>query len=95
MLIIFPHGEWHGLVVSVEACHSKGRGIKSRSFSLLIVPFSYIRLFNIIRSINRFHVANDERHARRDKEEGPAGVLGKVYGTRERMNWFVSKTIKW
>ena len=27
-------GEWHGLTVSVEACHSKDRGIKSRSFSL-------------------------------------------------------------
>ena len=27
-------GEWHGLAVSIEACHSKGREIKSRSFSL-------------------------------------------------------------
>ena len=36
-----------------------GRGIESRSFSLLIVPFSFIRLFDIIRSINLFHVAND------------------------------------
>ena len=36
-----------------------GRGIESQSFSLLIVPFSFIRLFDIIRLINSFHVAND------------------------------------
>ena len=92
-------------MVSTEDCQSKGRGIESRSFSLLITSFSFIRLFDIIRLINTFHVANDlsthssdgsvERHARRDEEEGPAGVSGTVYGTRERMNWFVSKTIKW
>ena len=27
--------------------------------------------------LNTFHVANDERHARRDEEEGPAGASGK------------------
>ena len=25
-------GEWHGLMVSIEDCHSKGRGIESQSF---------------------------------------------------------------
>ena len=34
----------------------------------------------VIRSINTFHVANDERHARRDEEEGPAGVSGMSTG---------------
>ena len=83
-------GERRGLVVSTEDCQSKGRGIKSRSFSLLIASFLFIRLFDIIRPINTFHVANDlsthssdgsvERHARRDEEEGPAGVSGMSTG---------------
>ena len=29
-------GEWRGLVVSAEDCHSKGRGIESRSFLFLL-----------------------------------------------------------
>ena len=32
-------GEWRGLTVSVEDCHSNGRGIKSRSFPFLFSFF--------------------------------------------------------
>ena len=31
--------EWHGLVVSVEACHYKGRGIESRLRQFLLSFF--------------------------------------------------------
>ena len=77
-------GEWHGLAVSIEACHSKDRGIESRSF--------YFLLFG--RSINSKNLGQIDgsvvRHARRIEEERPAGVSGfQAYGARERMNWFV------
>ena len=75
-------------MVIAEDCHPKGRGIESRSFSLLIASFSFIRLFDIIRPINTFHVANDERHARRDEEEGPAGVSGKKMRERSTFDSF-------
>ena len=44
----------------------------------------------VIRSINTFHVANDERHARRDEEEKPAGVSG--MDARKEYFRFVSKS---
>ena len=83
-----------------ESHGAKGQGIESRSFYffLLIASFSFIRLIDIIRPINTFHGPTTlrlTRHARRDEEEEEelAGVSGTKI--RERMNWFVSKTIKW
>ena len=65
---------------------SKGQGIESRSFSLLIERFRLFVYSILFGRIDTFHVANDlstrkcdgsvERHARRDEEEGPAGVSG-------------------
>ena len=34
-------GEWHGLVVSTEACHSKGRGFESPSQLYLLKNVSF------------------------------------------------------
>ena len=38
MLLIVNKGEWHGLVVSTEDCHSKGRRFKSRLFQIFSRP---------------------------------------------------------
>ena len=80
-------------MVITEDCRSKGRGIESRSFFLIIASFSFIRLIDIIRPINTFHGPTTlrlTRHARRDEEEEPAGVSG--MDARKEYFRFVSKS---
>ena len=33
---ILQNGEWHGLMVSIEDCHSKGQGFKPRPFGYFL-----------------------------------------------------------
>ena len=63
-MIFREGGEWHGLAVSVEACHSKGRGIESRSFSF----FSFSRKKKNCKSTKGSLKRRDLRESRRSGE---------------------------
>ena len=80
-------GERRGLVVITEDCHSKGRGIESRS---------YLQQTGAKKceseKWNRWSISREERRERRIKEEGPAGVSG--MDTRIGLVCF-EKTLKW
>ena len=90
-------GEWHGLAVSIEACHSKGRGIKSRSFLFLLFtpkPESRRGVRHKKKRKSTKGTRNEERwraRERRIEEERSAGVSGlvtrKAFGSsRKRLN---------
>ena len=75
-LIIYPKGEWRGLVVSTEDFHSKGWGIESRSFSFffsdekfLSKPLSSLLSPKLVSSI--------WMHDAREGKEGTPGELMK------------------
>ena len=101
-ILNFPNkGERHGLVVSIEACRSKGRGFKS--------PHRLSLLKNVSCRGNKECIVRGRRRRRRSRtcktrsgietcktrrSRQTAKAIKSGMVTRE-MVWFVSKTIKW
>ena len=91
-------GEWRGLVVSAEDCHSKGRGIESRSFSFF---YSFPNQSREEAFVTRRNVRVRKWPAtKRDGERGSGEKKKRKnqQADQERLRElvrFVSKTIKW
>ena len=97
-------GEWHGLTVSLEDCHSKGRRIESRS-SQFFYPNSnsFVRCQSLIQVEKEVNVpkkaliqSRDGRRRRERREESnePAGVSG-MKNTEQRKMVRIKNLIKW
>ena len=77
MVIWLYGGERRGLVVSTEDCHSKGQGIKSRSFSFFY-SFKPREKKRKTTNVSQKEETRQKKRERRDEEEKPAGVSGMV-----------------
>ena len=67
-------GEWHGLVVIVEACHSKGRGFESGLFLFLLRGHPEASIARWINFWEMLWIMKSREQ--RDGEEEPAGKRG-------------------
>ena len=73
--VFLMRGKRRGLVVSTEDCCSKGRGIKSRSFSFFY-SFKPREKKRKTTNVSRKEETRQKKRERRDEEEKPASVSG-------------------
>ena len=91
LLYLCKKGEWHGLAVSAEACHSKGRRFESPSF-LSFVSRRTVRLRKVSRQEERER-SGHAGVARREKQQ--AFESGTKHEERKEDGSDEKSLIKW